>query len=95
MELKHKARKTKDFISSQVKFHTTRYIGHFKWARQKSEGIFSGGEEERPMMDIGCLITWPKVCMPKDLGGLGLHDLKHLGWALRLRWLSMAKTHLI
>jgi hypothetical protein len=34
-----------------------------------------------------CLIAWPKVTRPKELGGLGISDLKHLNWALRLRWL--------
>jgi hypothetical protein len=38
------------------------------------------------------LIAWPKVTRPKELGGLGISDLKHLNWALRLRWLWMRKT---
>lgn len=38
-----------------------------------------------------CLIAWPRVCMPKELGGLGLHDLKRLGQAFKL-WLWLAKT---
>jgi hypothetical protein len=33
-----------------------------------------------------CKVTWSTVCMPKDLGGLGLPDLSTLGVALRLRW---------
>ena len=33
-----------------------------------------------------CLIAWGKVCIPKELGGLGISDLKSLGWALRMRW---------
>ena len=33
-----------------------------------------------------CKVAWPTVCMPKDLGGLGLSDLSTLGVALRLRW---------
>ena len=33
-----------------------------------------------------CKVAWPAVCMPKDLGGLGLPDLSTLGVALRLRW---------
>jgi hypothetical protein len=27
------------------------------------------------------------ACRPKELGGLGFHDLKHFEWALRQRWL--------
>ncbi|GJN20313.1 hypothetical protein PR202_gb07676 [Eleusine coracana subsp. coracana] len=26
-----------------------------------------------------CLIAWPKVIRPKELGGLGISDLKNLG----------------
>ena len=39
-----------------------------------------------------CLIAWPKVTRPPDLGGLGISHLQFLGWALRLRWLWLQKT---
>lgn len=39
-----------------------------------------------------CLIAWPKVTRPKELGGLGISDLRALGWALRVRWLWLKKT---
>jgi hypothetical protein len=39
-----------------------------------------------------CLITWPKVTRPKELGVLGIPDLKNLNGALRLRWLWLRKT---
>ncbi|GJM85001.1 hypothetical protein PR202_ga00728 [Eleusine coracana subsp. coracana] len=39
-----------------------------------------------------CLIAWPKVTRPLELGGLGIHDLKTLCWALRMRWLWLKKT---
>lgn len=39
-----------------------------------------------------CLIAWPKVSRPKDLGGLGILDLQRFGWALRVRWLWLGKT---
>ncbi|GJM99674.1 hypothetical protein PR202_ga16795 [Eleusine coracana subsp. coracana] len=29
-----------------------------------------------------CLVPWGKVTRPKELGGLGISDLKNLGWAL-------------
>ena len=35
-----------------------------------------------------CLIAWPKVSRPKELGGLGILDLQRFSWALRVRWLS-------
>ena len=33
-----------------------------------------------------CLVAWVKVCRPPELGGLGISDLKSLGWSLRMRW---------
>lgn len=39
-----------------------------------------------------CLIAWPKVARPIELGGLGISSLQHLGWALNLRWLWLQKT---
>jgi hypothetical protein len=39
-----------------------------------------------------CLIAWPKVARPKELGGLGIPDIKNLNRALRLRWLWLRKT---
>jgi hypothetical protein len=37
-------------------------------------------------------VSWPVVTRPKELGGLGIADLKTLGWALRVRWLWLQKT---
>jgi len=39
-----------------------------------------------------CLLAWPKVCRPPELGGLGLVDLQRFGYALRLRWLWLRRT---
>lgn len=39
-----------------------------------------------------CLVAWPKVCRPLELGGLGIADLQKMGWALRMRWLWLQKT---
>lgn len=33
-----------------------------------------------------CRVAWTVACSPRDLGGLGLPDLRTLGFALRLRW---------
>jgi hypothetical protein len=37
-------------------------------------------------------VAWGRVCRSLELGGLGIFSLKVLGWALRMRWLWMAKT---
>ncbi|GJM91592.1 hypothetical protein PR202_ga07979 [Eleusine coracana subsp. coracana] len=39
-----------------------------------------------------CMIAWPKVARPKELGGLGVADLKRLGCALQVRWLWLKRT---
>ena len=39
-----------------------------------------------------CLLAWPKVTRPPNLGGLGISNLQNLSWALRIRWLWLQKT---
>jgi hypothetical protein len=39
-----------------------------------------------------CLLAWPKVTCPKELGGLGIHDVSMLGWALRAHWSWLQRT---
>jgi hypothetical protein len=39
-----------------------------------------------------CLVAWESVCRPIEYGGLGISNLKNLGWALRARWLWLQKT---
>jgi hypothetical protein len=46
----------------------------FLWRGRKE---FRGGH---------CLLAWPKVTCPKELGGLGISELKNLCWALRARF---------
>lgn len=38
------------------------------------------------------MLAWSKVTRPLELGGLGIHDLKYLCLALRMRWLWLGKT---
>jgi hypothetical protein len=38
-----------------------------------------------------CLVAWDRVCRPIEMGGLGISNLKVLGWALRTRWLWLKK----
>ena len=39
-----------------------------------------------------CLVAWIKVCRPPELGGLGILELKTLGWSIRMRWAWLQKT---
>jgi hypothetical protein len=39
-----------------------------------------------------CLVRWERLCRSPDLGGLGIHNLEILGWALNMRWLWLKKT---
>jgi len=54
----------------------------FLWKGSDADAI-SGGH---------CLLTWPRVCRPAILGGLGLPDLTLQGYALRMRWLWFQRT---
>jgi hypothetical protein len=40
-----------------------------------------------------CLVAWEKVMRPRDdLGGLGIHNLEMMAWALQIRWQWLKKT---
>ena len=38
------------------------------------------------------MVAWQTCCRPKELGGLGISDLKLAGFALQMRWLWLHKT---
>jgi hypothetical protein len=52
----------------------------FLW---KGQGQANGGN---------CLVSWERVQRPLEYGGLEIHNLEILGWALRIRWLWAQKT---
>jgi hypothetical protein len=62
-----------------------------KWLVKKinkiRRNLFWKGEEGDGNKGGACLIKWDITCMPKELGGLGFHDLKCFGRALRQSWL--------
>jgi mannosylglycoprotein endo-beta-mannosidase len=39
-----------------------------------------------------CLVAWDRVCMPKELGGLGIINLRKMNLALRVRWLWLSRV---
>lgn len=39
-----------------------------------------------------CKVAWGMVCRPKELGGLGIHNLRYLNAALRVHWSWLART---
>jgi hypothetical protein len=51
--------------------------------------LWSGTER---MSGGKCKIAWPLVCAPNEYGGLGITDLRILGFALRLRWEWLRRT---
>lgn len=43
-------------------------------------------------MEVSILLPGNKVCMPSELGGLGIHNLVNLQWDLWMRWLWLQKN---
>jgi hypothetical protein len=39
-----------------------------------------------------CLVAWDRVCMPKELGGLGIINLRMMNIALWARWLWLSRV---
>lgn len=55
-----------------------------KVINRRCRGFLWKGEED--ISGGHCLMPWARVCMPKELGGLGVINLKYFGIALRCRW---------
>ena len=73
---------------SAIPVHTSICCALSPWAikeidRRRRAFIWAGADT---VSGGKCKVAWSAVCMPKDLGGLGLPDLSPLGVALRLRW---------
>lgn len=74
---------------SAIPVHTAMAVALSSWAIEcidkrrraflwKGTEVISGGH---------CLLAWPNVCRPVKLGGLGIPNLRIMGYALRMRWL--------
>lgn len=64
------------------------------WAREEIDSIcrkflWTGTEGS---VRGKCMVAWPVVCRPTDLGGLGVPDLHLTGIALQARWLWLRHT---
>lgn len=75
-------------LSSMPTYHLT-VFPLAAWAKKQIDKIRRSflwkGEENAD--GVHCLVNWPSVSKPKDLGGLGVPELDKFGRALRLRWL--------
>lgn len=62
----------------------------FKCVEKIQRGFFWRGQSDA---NGGCcLVAWQTVCLSKHYGGLGIHNLQRLNWALRMRWRWLEKT---
>ena len=79
---------------SAIPVHTSICYALSPWAireidRRRRAFLWAGAD----MVQGGkCRVAWPVACLPKELGGLGLPDLKTMGAALRLRWEWQRRT---
>jgi hypothetical protein len=79
---------------SAIPVHVSIYCCLSAWAigeidRRRRAFLWTGTES---VSGGRCKITWPIVCAPCDNGGLGIPDLRILGYALRLQWEWLRRT---
>jgi hypothetical protein len=81
-----KAQLIKLVLTSVVTYHAT-VFNLPKWLIKKIDKLrrnfFWKGEEGEGNKGGAFLVKQDEACRPKDLGDLGIHDLKHFGRALR------------
>jgi hypothetical protein len=82
------------FVLTLMLIYLTMAVDLPQWAHKAMDKIrrsyFWRGHKEAK--GGHCLVAWDTVCYPLQLGGLGISNLKNMGWALRVRWLWLQKT---
>ena len=81
-------------VLSAIPMHTAMVVDLSPWAikqidKRRRAFLWKGSDDAK---GGSCMLAWPKVCQPLELGGLGFLDLKLFGYALRMRWLWMKRT---
>ena len=81
-------------VLTAIPTHTAMVVDLSPWAikhidKRRRVFLWKGSEEAR---GGHCMLAWPKVCRPPDLGGLGFLNLQLFGYALRMRWLWIKRT---
>jgi len=74
---------------SAIPVHTSIALGLSPWAiaaidKLRRAFIWTGSDK---VAGGKCKVAWINVCRPKELGGLGIADLRRAGLALRVRWI--------
>jgi len=79
---------------SAIPTHTALAVSLSPWAIKCIDSIRRGflWTGARSAKGGHCLLAWPRVCRPPELGGLGFVDLQRFGDALRMRWLWLKRT---
>jgi hypothetical protein len=76
-------------LTAVVTYHVT-ILPLPKWLINKIDKIrqnfFWKGEDGQRNKGRICLVKWSLLCKPKELGGLGIHDLNRFGRVLHQWW---------
>jgi hypothetical protein len=85
-----RAQLVKSVLTSVVTYHAT-VFDLPKWLTKRVDKVrrnfFWKGEDSEGNIGGACQVKWEVACRPKELGGLGIHNLKRFGRAPRQRWL--------
>ena len=79
---------------SAIPTHTALAVNLSPWVIKSIDSLRRGFLWQGAQSAKGghCLLAWPRVCRPPELGGLGILDLQRFGYALRMRWLWLKRT---